>query len=443
MESVAIEERDVWLFAPLRWAATALLHLLHLLISAPVELFLLTLGVMLFRPPDLRLYDLDRIAFGVLVFSVVLRMLLQGDAFRIPRRVALPMLALTILAFAATVSRAYEAEIWSVFAAKWLVPLAMFCLAGFVFKSPRALRQLEIFSWAVLIYLSAIAVLFLFNAHAWIFPRYILDPNLGIHAERARGPFLQAVANGMTLNLLALIALDSFRRRKLPTALAAGLFLLVPIAILATKTRAVWLSFGFSVLVLVFWSPSRRVRIACACLAVAAALGLWGVVSNADEDASFLARFEAASPVEFREVLYQVGWNMFKEKPVLGWPASEIQPELDRRINEFHQEAFYFHNTFLEVAVSYGLVGLGLYLWVVYDLFGLRRTRERASPRAQTGHFLDQGFRSLWPLLLAIYLLNACFVVMNYQFVNGFFFTIAGILAAQDANEETQGFPVP
>jgi hypothetical protein len=48
------------------------------------------------------------------------------------------------------------------------------------------------------------------------------------------------------------------------------------------------------------------------------------------------------------------------------------------------------------------------------------------------GGFLDEQFRALWPLLLGVYLLNASFVVMNYQFVNGFLFTLAGLLVAQN-----------
>ena len=34
--------------------------------------------------------------------------------------------------------------------------------------------------------------------------------------------------------------------------------------------------------------------------------------------------------------------------------------------------------------------------------------------------------------MLVVYLLNGSAVVMNYQFVNGFLFTIAGILSAQN-----------
>jgi hypothetical protein len=38
----------------------------------------------------------------------------------------------------------------------------------------------------------------------------------------------------------------------------------------------------------------------------------------------------------------------------------------------------------------------------------------------------------LWPLLLGVYLLNGSFVVVNYQFVNGFLFAVAGLLVGQN-----------
>ena len=69
-----------------------------------------------------------------------------------------------------------------------------------------------------------------------------------------------------------------------------------------------------------------------------------------------------------------------------------------------------------------------LYLWIVIDLFRLGRNRTRLPADS----FLDAEFRELWPLLLGVYLLNGTFVVMNYQFVNGFLFTLAGLLVAQN-----------
>src|SRR5713101_3216232 len=173
------------------------------------------------------------------------------------------MLGLLLLALSSLLAQPYQPQNWSMFAAKWVVPFALYHLSGFVFDNAASLRRFEIFALLILGYLSLIAVLFLFGAKQLIFPRYILDESLGIHADRARGPFLQAVANGVTLNLLGLIALDSYRRRRLRGLIALLFLIALPLAVLATETRAVWTSFAASALALVFLSPSPRVRRTC------------------------------------------------------------------------------------------------------------------------------------------------------------------------------------
>jgi len=130
-----------------------------------------------------------------------------------------------------------------------------------------------------------------------------------------------------------------------------------------------------------------------------------------------------------------VAWSPLAEK-LFGWSADSIQPELAKRVDGFHQEQFFFHNSYLEVAVNHGVLGLGLYLWVLIDLFRVGR-KIKVGSFVET-HFVDQKFRSLWPVLAGVYLLNASFVVMNYQFVNGFLFTLAGILAAQNRRNSVQ-----
>jgi hypothetical protein len=72
-----------------------------------------------------------------------------------------------------------------------------------------------------------------------------------------------------------------------------------------------------------------------------------------------------------------------------------------------------------------------MYLWVVLDLF--RIGRKRHSSLSPDGTFLDEPFRQVWPLMVLVYLVNGSFVGMNYQFVNGILFTIAGMLAAQNS----------
>lgn len=118
------------------------------------------------------------------------------------------------------VSQPNDAETWSLFAAKWLVPFTLYQLAAYIFDDAQSLRRFETFSLVVLGYLSLTAIFFMIDAKEFIFPRYILDESLGYHADRARGPFLQAVANGVALNLLGLLAFNSFRRKRLRALLA-------------------------------------------------------------------------------------------------------------------------------------------------------------------------------------------------------------------------------
>jgi O-antigen ligase len=424
-------------FRALPWTVATALRAVQAAVAAPSFLFLGTLIVMLFRPPAVNGYWLDRAAFLLLVFVVLLRALALRQPLSLTGSITWPMLGLLVLAFGGVASQPYDPQSWSVFVAKWAAPFVLYHLAGFVFQDAVALRRFETFALVVLVYLSLIAVLFLLGADNFIFPRYILNQDLGIHADRARGPFLQAVANGVSLNLLGLIALDSYRRKRL-RGVAALLFLVaLPLAVLATKTRAVWLSFSATILVLLLSRSSVRVRRACLCLALSGSLGLIAILSFRDGETALDSRLADRGPVEFRKAVYQAGGQMLMERPALGWGPHEMQIELNKRISEFHQEDFYFHNTFLEIGVERGLLGLGLYLWLVLGLFRVGRKRNLSGVSLDE-NFLDTEFRSLWPVLVGVYLLNACFVVMNYQFVNGLLFTLAGMLAAQNRRADAE-----
>jgi len=350
------------------------------------------------------------------------------------------MLALTVLSFVGVVQEAEGPETWSLLAAKWIVPVVLFHIGSSVFCDTNSLRKLEIFSIVVLSYLALISVLFLIDARQFIFPRFILDESIGIHADRARGPLLQAVANGVCLNILGLVALDSFRRRALRNFWAFLLFISVPVALLATRTRAVWLSAGLSVLFIGFFGHDRRLRrpaLALCALAAVASCALFYDAGARELSDRLLDR----SPVEFRLEMYRAGWQMFAEKPLAGWGSeASVQPEIERRINSFHPERYLFHNTYLELAVERGILGIGLYAWLVVCLFRLSKagTGDSTSP----GHFLDGRFRRIWPVILAVYLLNASAVVMNYQFVNGYLFTLAGILSAQKVAMKQSAGPI-
>ena len=221
------------------WTLKGLLWPLQALMALPSLLFLAALAAMLFRHPDVSFYEIDRIAFVLLVVGVMGRaVVLRQHLFSI-EKATLPMAGLTILAVASVAGQPFDHQTWSLIAAKFVVPFTLFHLAGIVFTEERFIRQFEIFALCVLAYLSFTAIAFLAGAKQLIFPHFILDPTLGYHADRARGPLLQAVANGVSLNLLGLLAWHSFRRGTVRGLKAALLLGSVPLAILATMTRAV------------------------------------------------------------------------------------------------------------------------------------------------------------------------------------------------------------
>jgi hypothetical protein len=187
-----------------------------------------------------------------------------------------------------------------------------------------------------------------------------------------------------------------------------------------------------SALLLLFLANSARVRKAALALCAVALLGTGALFVFQTDSASLSERLLDRSPVDFRTEMYEAGWQMFTEKPAFGWGSEwNVQPEIEKRVSSFRPEYYVFHNTFLELAVHRGVLGLALYGWLMICLFRLSRFQLSDC----NGPFTGAHFRKLWPVLLAVYLVNASAVVMNYQFVNALLFTIAGILAAQQSGE--------
>lgn len=421
---------------------------LQAMMMAPSALFLAALAAMLLRHPDVPFYEIDRVAFILLVLGVTGRAVLKRQRLLVVERATWPMIGLTLLAVASVITEPFDNKTWCLLAAKFIVPFALFHLAGLVFRSEPQLRQFELFALVVLAYLCFTSIAFLAGVKSLIFPRFILDESLGYHVDRARGPLLQAVANGVSLNLLGVLALHALLRGRIRGLKAGVLLASLPVAILATMTRAVWLSFVISVGVLIVRSHNWRLRRTCLAVTIVGTLGLPITLSFDGQRRAFTDRLQESGPLDFRQAVYAGGWQMFLEKPFTGWGVNQMPGELARHVSGYKEKELYPHNTYLELLVEHGIFGFALYAWLMWEIFRLGRGRV---PRAERYGLLNQQFHAMWPVLLAIYWVNAALVVMNYQFVNGLLFTMAGMLAAQqrratwDLKQESlsrQVFPV-
>jgi len=407
-------ENQVWRIAG--WS----LRPLYLGLTFPSVLYVAAMAVFLFRPPDLFSFYADRIAFGVLIFFVALRVMTRRETLPFFVGLSLPMLGLTALAVFRALRDPFDAQIWSIIASKYIVPFTLFHVAALVFRGASQRRHFEVFVLFSLVYLIFIAIAFLVDARSLIFPRFILDESLGFHADRARGPFLQAVANGLSLNMLGILALALPSKRG---PLQILLWLTLPLAILATMTRAVWIAFAVSTIVLGFRFIKHHVLAFSAVLAVMAIVGGLAIgFSNASLKSSLSDRTEERGPVDARLAVYDAGWAMFRERPFTGWTSGGMYAELARRMEGYHLRIFYVHNTYLALLVEFGVPGLALYAILFFNLFRL----SWHAPPGETG--VVAALRKVWPLLLSVYLFNAFFVDMAYQFVIGLLFTVAGML---------------
>jgi len=425
--SVKMESPTAWLWEAAGQGLRLGLRPLQAVMMAPVALFLAALAAMLLRHPDVPFYEIDRVAFALLFIGVAGRVVVTRTRWRM-ERATWPMIALTSLAVVSMIGQPFDNQAWCLLAAKFFVPFALFHLAALVFREERQLRHFELFALIILAYLCFTSIAFLVGAKSLIFPRFILDESLGYHADRARGPLLQAVANGVSLNLLGVMALHAFLRGRIRGLRAAVLLGSLPVAILATMTRAVWLSFAVSISVLIFLSHDRRLRRICVAVAIVGGVGLLIALSFDDQRRTLTDRLHESGPLDFREAVYAGGWQMFLEKPFIGWGVNQMPEELARHVSGYKEKELYPHNTYLEILVEHGIFGLALYVWLMWEVLRLGRG---PIPQAERDGLLNRQFHSMWPVLLSVYWVNAAVVVMNYQFVNGLLFTLAGMLAAQ------------
>jgi putative inorganic carbon (HCO3(-)) transporter len=426
--SVRMESPSSWVWEAAGQGLRAGLRPLQAMMRVPVALFLAALAAMLLRHSDVPFYEIDRVAFVLLVIGVAGRAVITKQRLLVVERATWPMIGLTVLSVASVAGQPFDNQTWCLLTAKFFVPFALFHLAGLVFRDERQLRLFELFALIVLAYLCFTSIAFLVGVKSLIFPRFILDESLGYHADRARGPLLQAVANGVSLNLLGVLALHAFLRGRIRGLKTTVLLASLPVAILATMTRAVWLSFAVSIGVLIFLSHNRKLRLICIGVTIMGTLGLLIALSFDDQRRALSDRLQESGPLDFREAVYAGGWQMFLEKPLAGWGVNQMPEELARHVSDYREKELYPHNTYLEILAEHGIFGLALYGWLMWELLRLGRGRV---PRAERDGLLNQQFHAIWPVLLAVYWVNAAFVVMNYQFVNGLLFTMAGMLAAQ------------
>jgi putative inorganic carbon (hco3(-)) transporter len=260
-------------------------------------------------------------------------------------------------------------------------PFLIFYLAPIIYTTPRK-RQWLLTALVVLGGYLGLTVLFeMAGPHALVWPKYIIDPNYGIHGGRGRGPFADAVANGFGLYVCALAASIAVTQWRGRARIAAGaVAALCFVGTLLTLERSVWTGAAVATVVTLV-SFARLRRVAVPVIVAGAAAILLALVLIPGLSAKVSSRASDQGPVWDRENLSVAALNMIAARPLLGFGWSRFQATSAPYFRESQNypltaTSIDIHNYFLTYAVELGLVGLLIWLaGVLMGGFGALATR--------------------------------------------------------------------
>lgn len=204
-----------------------------------------------------------------------------------------------------------------------VLPAVLFLAAPVIIDSPRRRFAFAAVFAVFGVYLGFTAIAQTLQLRALVFPGYILDPAVGIHADRARGPYAEAVSNGIMLifsgALGAVTAAEADRPRWRVVGVAAVVLTAVGCAL--TLTRAVWFAAAVALLVGFLLTPALRRRAPAVLIGAAAVAVLFPVVfpgfgaaatTRGGDESPIWDRLNvnaAAARMIVQDPLTGVGWN--------------------------------------------------------------------------------------------------------------------------------------
>jgi O-antigen ligase len=327
------------------------------------------------------------------------------------------------------------------FARTYAIPLGLFVLLRRAALSPREARALLWIVAVVAVYLAAVTLLEALGWYELIIPPWIADPEFNgwIGSTRVAGLAMQPEWNALDLSLgfcVLLLQLDQRQTRGRVGWLAgAGLCLL---AIYFTYTRGAWLGLLMGGVPL-FWqrSAARGVTLRRRVLFVTGVLGFAAFALFFPTEI-LQSRTSDPGSMYFRFGVWAAGLHMVAEHPLFGVGFGQFGLHVGSFIRELSwvpsaagpKGGTIAHNTLLSVTAELGLVGLILYVSIVWGVY--RGARAAAGTAwGQRGHSWVAGFT-------LVYHTNIQFITAHWLSSNLLYFGVMGAIAGM---REPRGKP--
>ena len=242
------------------------------------------------------------------------------------------------------------------------------------------------------VYLAIIAVLEIKGVHGLVFPRHIVDPKVWEFFGRGRGPLLNPSGNGILITIsLVLAAIEFFQAKGRTKAVFACLAIVLLAGVYATLTRSAWMGAGAALAIVSLVYTPRWVRVLGLVVTVlfvaALAMGLKDQLMQIKRD-KHLTAADAEKSVQLRPLLAIVGWEMIKDRPMIGHGFGHYHefagPYHENRTYDMPLEQarpYMQHNVILSLAIDSGLVGIALMASCLFAWLGAAWQLARSSTK--------------------------------------------------------------
>lgn len=310
-------------------------------------------------------------------------------------------------------------SVWRFILTGFFIPFVMYVVGRTIFRGARDIRALLWLVIGLSGYSAIVSILPSVGLDALVWPRYIVeDPSW---PGRAVGVLNQPMASGMLMALGFVAALLVARLSTTPrparllcyvvaAASVAGIYL--------TLTRAAWLA--FAVVVVFGVVLARGFRAGFVVVLIAALLAVvvnWSTFTSDDREAGGVA---STSEVDDRLNGFATSAWAIGEEPFAGWGVGRFAV-----VNTYHHKTWapdtrWFngfgissHHTESGIAVELGLVGLAMWLAVVF-LLG-RRLYGAARRLLASRALLDRGFAIIAVVAFATWIVVGQTIDLRYN----------------------------
>jgi len=312
-----------------------------------------------------------------------------------------------------------------------------FCVFLMMKESSLPKNEMEAFCSVVVFigaFMALVSILEKFAGYSLAIPYWLGDPNINgsIGSGRSGGVLMQPEFNGFALCLIFMIVLWSIYTSRAQMYYNKYITaMLCLIGIYLTYTRAAWIAAIIAVSILVYKNKTKMVTKTTIpkfiTLAVVFVISI--SILTLLYDSAAKNRAGDVGTIYYRANLWASSTQMIISKPLLGHgigqfdkiaPDYQVPLDFTPKMN-IPEEGTGTHNIVLNILVSYGLLGLILYILIVLTIYGITRRRSM---------LIWQNWGSAWVLAFSTtYLVNVQFLNAHEPLTNLLYFGTMGIIA--------------